>query len=338
MMTEQPPSERTASSPPLIVAFTSPTNGIGRTGVVANLAWLLAAAGNRVAVADWGTEVPRVHDYLSPFHVADVPMREFLDEVVRPRRLGVPTSAHSTYDEELFPALVVRRCRMPDGVGRLDGVAPADSSSPVRGFAPEQGGLGEVERLRDAIRRSDHDFVLVDAPTNMSADTGSRMARLYDVVAVCFLPLNSAIRQAASIAGEVWDSARVGVRVLAVPLRFDQGDPARAEQNAATVNAAFDRLLSERPTVRRLWPLRRRTRPNSSTRQRWARRAGSRRRSGRWPVQRLGHAWQRHHRARKGRLCPRGLRGRRRPRRRRVPRWRRSGGLNPAERPVNYPS
>ncbi|MEV8442097.1 FxSxx-COOH system tetratricopeptide repeat protein [Actinosynnema sp. NPDC051121] len=245
-MTEQPPSERTASSPPLIAAFTSPTNGIGRTGVVANLAWLLAAAGNRVAVADWGTEAPRVHDYLSPFLVADVPMREFLDEVVRPRRPGVPAWVHSTYEEELFPSLVVRRCRMPDGAGRLDVVAPADSSSPVRGFAPELGGLGEVERLRDAIRRSDYDFVLVDAPTNMSIDTGSRMARLCDVVAVCFLPLNSAIRQAASIAGEVWDSARVGVRVLAVPLRFDQGDPARAEQNAATVNAAFDRLLSEK--------------------------------------------------------------------------------------------
>ncbi|GAA1275033.1 FxSxx-COOH system tetratricopeptide repeat protein [Saccharothrix xinjiangensis] len=237
---------------PLIAAFTSAANGVGCAGVVANLAWLLAAAGNRVAVADWGAETSRVHDYLGPFHIAGPPVREFLAEVVRPRRAGLP--ADRAFDDELFPSLVVSRCRLPGGAGRLDVVSPRDPASPVRGFSGDHGGPGEVERLRDGIRRSDYDFVLVDAPTDLSADAAGRLARLCDVVAVCFPPVTGAVRRAVGIAGDVWDSTLAGVRLLAVSLGLDQddADAARSRQGAAEVDAAFRRVLAEKGEGRRM--------------------------------------------------------------------------------------
>lgn len=235
--------ERVAPDAPTIASFTSATNGIGRTAVVANLAWVLAASGHRVVVADWGTEAPHVHDFLQPFHARTLEVGELLDEVLEASPFNTP-ARRLLFDEETFPALQARRYEVPGGPGLVDILSSRDPNTPVRGFTPAPRGPGEVETLREVVRRSAYDYVLIDSPTNLSPDAATRMARLCDVVAVCFEPMRSSINQAADFAHEVWDSAPVGVRVLAVPVQFDRGDPERAEQAHSAITATFARMLA----------------------------------------------------------------------------------------------
>src|SRR5689334_7904569 len=50
-----------------VVTFYSYKGGTGRTMALANVAWILAANGKRVLVADWDLESPGLHRYFRPF-------------------------------------------------------------------------------------------------------------------------------------------------------------------------------------------------------------------------------------------------------------------------------
>src|SRR5689334_3597763 len=125
-----------------IVAFTSLTGGIGRTGVVVNLAWVLTMAGKRVAIADWGTEWPRAHDYLAPFPADHIPPRVLLGDAVVD---FLVSSGPSTIDGSVFPLPEARRYWLPDGHGHIDVAAAWDLTAPVPGFAPDRSGGREIE-------------------------------------------------------------------------------------------------------------------------------------------------------------------------------------------------
>ena len=53
-----------------VLAFYSYKGGCGRTMALANVAWILAANGRRVAVVDWDLESPGLHRYF-PSNVLD---------------------------------------------------------------------------------------------------------------------------------------------------------------------------------------------------------------------------------------------------------------------------
>jgi hypothetical protein len=234
---------RPPSGKPRIVAFTSPANEPWRTEVVANTAWVLAAAGHRVAVADWGVGSPRVHDHLQPFHVSTASVRQLLDEMLDDSRFSTPTR-HLLFDEQASPRLEAHSYELPGGLGRIDVLAASDPASQPRGFGPRDGTPGDVEMLRAGIQRSVYDIVLIDSPASLTPEFAGRMARLCDVVAVCFDP-HTSTRQAAWFASEVWDSAPVGVRVLAVPVRFDEADTDRGKPALAAITSAFQPLLNQ---------------------------------------------------------------------------------------------
>ena len=50
-----------------IVTFYSFKGGTGRTMALANVAWILAANGKRVLIADWDLESPGLHRFFQPF-------------------------------------------------------------------------------------------------------------------------------------------------------------------------------------------------------------------------------------------------------------------------------
>src|SRR6266567_5800587 len=50
-----------------IVTFYSFKGGTGRTMTLANVAWILAANGLRVLIADWDLESPGLHRFFQPF-------------------------------------------------------------------------------------------------------------------------------------------------------------------------------------------------------------------------------------------------------------------------------
>jgi len=50
-----------------IVTFYSYKGGTGRSMALANVAWILAANGRRVLIADWDLESPGLHRFFRPF-------------------------------------------------------------------------------------------------------------------------------------------------------------------------------------------------------------------------------------------------------------------------------
>lgn len=50
-----------------IITFYSYKGGTGRSMALANVAWVLAAAGSRVLAIDWDFEAPGLHRYSTPF-------------------------------------------------------------------------------------------------------------------------------------------------------------------------------------------------------------------------------------------------------------------------------
>src|ERR1700733_3064885 len=55
------------SSEGKVVTFYSFKGGTGRTMALANVAWILAAHGERVLIADWDLESPGLHRFFQPF-------------------------------------------------------------------------------------------------------------------------------------------------------------------------------------------------------------------------------------------------------------------------------
>src|SRR4051812_14424361 len=66
-----------------IVTFYSYKGGTGRTMAVANVAWILAANGQRVLVADWDLESPGLHRFFQPFMPMDATDAPGIIDMVR---------------------------------------------------------------------------------------------------------------------------------------------------------------------------------------------------------------------------------------------------------------
>lgn len=246
MTSDLPLQGATGSGRATIVAFTSPVGGIGRTGVIANLAWILSSAGKRILILDWGTEAPRVHEYLRPFHAETLPVGEVLGDMLP--QLLVPLSApeqsgRTTASRETPPVLIARVYRLPADSGRIDVVASASSIDWIGLFPSQQKGSGESIKLREQLRFAGYDYILIDNPTDVSTATLERIAFLSDVVAMCFNPGYNAIMKAAELARGIWDLAPVGLRLLAVAVQFDDQDHHRAQQTHSRIQDAFADLL-----------------------------------------------------------------------------------------------
>src|ERR1700734_1996566 len=66
-----------------IVTFYSFKGGTGRTMALANVAWILAANGKRVLVADWDLESPGLHPFFQPFMEPTVSAQPGIVDLVR---------------------------------------------------------------------------------------------------------------------------------------------------------------------------------------------------------------------------------------------------------------
>ena len=63
------------SGPGRIVTFHSFQGGTGRSMAVANVGWILAAAGKKVLIVDWDLEAPGLHRFLEPLLDVESVMR-----------------------------------------------------------------------------------------------------------------------------------------------------------------------------------------------------------------------------------------------------------------------
>ncbi|MBB5959187.1 cellulose biosynthesis protein BcsQ/tetratricopeptide (TPR) repeat protein [Saccharothrix tamanrassetensis] len=223
-----------------VTAFLSATGGTGRTSAVANLAWVLSAAGQRVLVVDWGSEVPRVREYLEPFLVSRQALPDALGRALLAAYLADPA-------REEDPPPVVERFALPvpDAVGHIDVVAamPTDAAGRPR---PESrhGDAGAIAELRARLAESEYDQVLIDAPTGMADESLTLIATLCELAVVCFRPRPRAIADAAELAAQVRKRAPIRIDVVPVATLFDDAEQSRAQRIRSQIHAAFAELLA----------------------------------------------------------------------------------------------
>ncbi|WP_267935546.1 FxSxx-COOH system tetratricopeptide repeat protein [Saccharothrix sp. S26] len=230
---------RTAPGHTGVTAFLSATGGTGRTSAVANLAWVLAAAGQRVLVVDWGSEVPRVREYLEPFLVARLGLPDALG-----RGLIEAYRADEARDDD--PPPVVERFAPPAGDVTAPGHVDVVSATPADAAGrPRHGDAGAVAELRARLAESDYDQVLIDAPTGAGDESLTVIATLCELAVVCFRPRPRAIADAADLAARLRKRAPIRIDVVPVATLFDDADEqSRAQRIRSAIHAAFAELLA----------------------------------------------------------------------------------------------
>lgn len=212
-----------ARHPVTVVGLISAVTGCGRTGAITNLAWILAGAGKRVLVVDWGTERPAVHDYLRPFLVAEPSIEEL-----------------PGYEPDLFPGrdpesgpIVLRHYAVPAGIHSVHVLCdPAGA-----GLQPPAG--PRVAKWKQRLHELRYDFVLIDGPTDTSPDGLARVAALCDVVLVFFLARRAAVEEAAGVARAVAEADVAGPRVIPVTTQFDDQNDRRTARSRDMIREIF---------------------------------------------------------------------------------------------------
>ncbi|GAA1351029.1 FxSxx-COOH system tetratricopeptide repeat protein [Saccharothrix algeriensis] len=219
-----------------VTAFLSATGGTGRTSAVANLAWVLAGAGQRVLVVDWGSEVPRVREYLEPFLVSRQALPDALGRALLAAYLAEP------FRDEGPPPVVERfALPVPGSAGRIDVVVPMSADTAGR---PRHGDAGAVAELRARLAESEYDQVLIDAPTGVAEGSLALVATLCELAVVCFRPRPRAIADAADLAARVRKRAPIRIDVVPVATLFDDAEQTRAQRIRSQIHAAFAELLA----------------------------------------------------------------------------------------------
>jgi Mrp family chromosome partitioning ATPase/tetratricopeptide (TPR) repeat protein len=217
-----------------VVAVLGTATGAGCTSTVANLAFLLARAGRSVLVVDWGSEAPRVPEYLESFELSPVGLPDGL--------AGALTTVHGGPPEpEDDRSLPVTRFTFPETAGHVDVVTTPGGNGAARPSPP-----GAIADLRRELPSSGYHDVLIDAPSGSSDPLLTLIASLADLAIVCFHPRPRAIADAAELAARLRRAAPVGIGVVPVATDFDDRYQPRLERLRDAIRTTFGDLLADR--------------------------------------------------------------------------------------------
>jgi hypothetical protein len=216
--------------PGRVTTFYSYKGGVGRTFLLANVAWLLARWGRRVLCLDWDLEAPGVDRYLAP----DAPPRPgVLDLVcgmggagpaVDWRTLGLDVAGPWTGKGRLT---LIRAGRKDDAyVHQVQHLDWAKMSK--KGLAPA------LEEAR-AQWIAEYDHVLIDSRTGITDIGAICAAQLPDILALVFTATWQSLDGAMDVAARAKTARgkmpidRGMFRVLPVPCRIHTGEEERLE-------------------------------------------------------------------------------------------------------------
>ncbi|WP_433384635.1 FxSxx-COOH system tetratricopeptide repeat protein [Actinoplanes sp. CA-142083] len=241
-----------------VVTFYSYKGGTGRTMALANVAWILAANGKRVLVADWDLESPGLHRFYRPFiEPAAFESAGGIVELVRryeqATMLDVPrpddwqrdfarVSAHAFTLNWEFP-----------GGGTLDFLAAGNQNQDYARsvyerdwdeFYTRYGGGQLFDALREDMKDR-YDYALLDSRTGWSDVAGICTVHMPDVLVDCFTFSDQGIEGAALVAGNVArQRGRRPIRILPVPMRVDLAEKKRADAGRLAARQRFTGLPS----------------------------------------------------------------------------------------------
>jgi MinD-like ATPase involved in chromosome partitioning or flagellar assembly/predicted acylesterase/phospholipase RssA len=253
--------------PGRIITFYSYKGGTGRSMALANVAWILASAGERVLVIDWDLEAPGLHRYWRPF-LLDPDLRvsegviDFVTEYClaalhqpderTPKHPGqwadwiqgqADLARYTTSLEWDFP-----------GLGKIDYVPAGRQSAeyPIRvntfdwrRFYEQFQGARLIDALRERMAK-EYDFVLVDSRTGVSDTSGICTLQLPDSLAVCFTLNNQSIEGLHSILSSVVrhaEQANRRIDIFPLPMRIELGEAERLEARRKSARQRLERFV-----------------------------------------------------------------------------------------------
>ncbi|GIF49518.1 cellulose biosynthesis protein BcsQ [Asanoa ferruginea] len=227
-----------------VITFYSFTGGTGRTMALANVAWILAANGHRVLVADWHFESPGLHRYFRPFiRSEDIDHAPGVTDLIRGYELEVMRAGGPLPQPDLERLADVTSHAIP-----LDWEFPGDgclhllpTGSQDRNYVAIIGATGWDEfyerrdggRFFDVLRdtmRGEYDYALIDSPNGWNELADICAIQLPDVLVSCFPLSHQGIEGAVASASAVrFHHAEREIRVLPVPTRVDLGEQEKAQ-------------------------------------------------------------------------------------------------------------
>ena len=204
-----------------IITFYSYKGGTGRSMALANVGWLLAAAGKRVLMIDWDLEAPGLHRYIHPF--LDDPSLTSSEGVIDFVISYTEEASSKNLEEHLDAKWYARYANItrfaipldydfPDG-GTLDFI-PAGKQGPAyagrvnsfnwKDFYIKLGGRAVLREAAERLR-ANYEFVLIDSRTGVSDTSGICTVEMPDDVAVCFTLNVQSVSGAAAAARSMLD-------------------------------------------------------------------------------------------------------------------------------------
>ncbi len=252
------PGDQSPTSPEgRIVTFYSFKGGTGRSMAVANVAWILAANGRRVLVADWDLESPGLHRFFQPFlHEREVFEGPGIVDLIRDYERVAARTELRNRDRLIGDFARVQRYafsldwRFPEG-GGLDFLSPGkqnrDYSAALSGvdwdnFYGALNGGEFLDALRADLKRN-YDYALIDSRTGFSDIADICTVHLPDVLVDCFTLSTQGIEGASRVAHLIRHRhADRGIRILPVPMRVDQAEKEKVDAGRLVAARQFPGL------------------------------------------------------------------------------------------------
>lgn len=250
-----------------IVTFYSYKGGTGRSMALANVAWLVAAAGKRVLMIDWDLEAPGLHRYVHPFlDDPDLTSSEgVIDYVISYVEEASAKAPGENLDPKWFaPYANITRFAIPldyefPNGGSLDFI-PAGKQGPAYAghvnsfnwgdFYLHLGGRAVLKEAAERIRER-YDFTFIDSRTGVSDTSGICTVELPDAVAVCFTLNMQSVRGAAGAARSMQDQRPPGdpLTLFPVAMRVESAEKIKTDVVRKYAQGRFLPLMSDPPVA-----------------------------------------------------------------------------------------
>jgi cellulose biosynthesis protein BcsQ len=261
-----------------IITFYSYKGGTGRSMALANVAWILASAGNRVLAIDWDLEAPGLHRYFHPFltdkeligqesqGVIDMAM-DFAVRAATPLRQG-EKRGDKWVEEYADFSKWRQKLRWPsgealrlgkEGKGEIDfvpaGRQGADYAKRVNrfdwhNFYQARGGGAFFDAAKHKLDA--YDYVLIDSRTGVSDTSGICTIQMPDTLVVCFTLNYQSIKGALAVAQSVREQ-RPEIRIFPLPTRVDGSEEKLLNRMKNYAKGAFGPLLDLKVNASEYW-------------------------------------------------------------------------------------
>lgn len=263
-----------------IITFYSFKGGTGRTMALANVAWILAANGKKVLIADWDLESPGLHRFFQPFINDDVSDRPGIIDFIRrylfatneakidPDALHKMEQSREAKRAEIAENIVEHLDRLNDyaiplswqfaGGGSLHFLSSGKqknggfyqatlSSLNWDNFYDNLAGHHFLTALREYVKRN-YDYVLIDSRTGLGDVSDICTLHLPDTVVDCFTLTNQGIEGAVMMARRIQEYNKreeSKITIWPVPMRIDQSHQSSVDEGLAMVAEQFEDLPAE---------------------------------------------------------------------------------------------